>query len=205
MLCFRSISKILLCLVLCNILQSCIPVSTVGVGVIGVSAIQRPKIRDNVSDNKIYSLIKLELVQDFDKLYKKVDIQVLYGRVLITGNIASQEDMLNILDIVWSIDGVVEVINDLQINDTSNHFDTKQYLIDTYITAAIKTKLANATNIESLMYNIRTIDNVVYLFGVANNIKELENVENIATSTAGVTTVQNHVLIKADLNQQGRI
>ena len=197
----RYISKLILCLCLSSMLQSCVAIASLGVGVIGVSAIQRPQIQDNINDNKIYSLINLALVKQFNKLYKKLYIQVLYGRVLLIGNIASQEDMLDILDIVWGIDGVVEVINELNIKENSNYFDSKQYFKDTYITLSIRSKLVNASHIQSLMYNVTVIDNVVYLFGIARNLEELEEVSSIAANAKGITDVKNHILMKDDLNK----
>ena len=198
MCCSRYRSKIILYLCLFSILQSCVAISSVGVGVIGMRAIQRPRIQDNINDNKIYSLIKLALAKEFNKLYKKVDIQVLYGRVLIIGNVASQEDMIDILDIVWGVEGVIEVLNELNLKENSNYFNSQQYVKDTYITVSIRLKLINASQIPSLMYNVSTIDNVVYLFGVAQNIEELVEVSSIAASTRGVAEVKNHILIKED-------
>ena len=132
---------------------------------------------------------------NFKQLYTKIKIEVNAGRVLMTGGVDSNDDILKAVEIVWSVKGVKEVINELTMDKNSDRFDLVQYTKDGMITSQIKTKVFLDRSIKSINYTILTINDVVYILGTARSLEELEKVTNIASQVNGVVKVVSHARI----------
>ena len=117
------------------------------------------------------------------------------GRVLLTGTIDKEEDAVKAVEIAWNQKDVTEVINELKVDKNSRHFDLLQYTRDTIITSQIKSKTFVNRDIKFVNYTVITINDVVYLFGIARSEEELEKVANIASNVYGVQKVVSHVKI----------
>lgn len=149
-------------------------------------------IGETVDDTVISSKIEATFIKDgFRDLYTKIKTSVSQGRVLYTGKVASEEDMIKAVDIAWRQNGVKEVINYLKIDETSSKFNASQYAKDCFITARVKTGMLGKKNIKFSNYTVITSDNVVYIFGIARSESELEEVSSIASVVAGVEKVIN--------------
>jgi hypothetical protein len=82
-----------------------------------------------------------------------------------------------------------------KVDKNSRHFDLLQYTRDTMITSQIKSKTFVNREIKFVNYTVITINDVVYLFGIARSQEELEKVANIASNVYGVQKVVSHVKI----------
>jgi osmotically-inducible protein OsmY len=190
--------NILLLLIISSILSSCIPVVLGGATVGGamVAAKDRTGV-EVVDDIKILAGIKKAFIsKGFKGLYAKIDSQVMEGRVLYTGIVASDEDVITAIDIAWAQQGVTEVVNELQISENSNYFDAAEYARDSWITSRIKTKTMLERDIKFVNYTIITSKGVVFVFGVARSESELDKVLTIAAEVKGVQKVVNHTQLK---------
>lgn len=183
-------------------LQSCVPIATIGIGTTAVSAIQRPNFKDNFSDMRIFSIIKGKIGKKHKNLIHKVHVKVLYGTVILTGVVKSQESVLNILDIVWEVEGVQEVINGLQIIPNNHNDQIAQYFLDRYIELKIRMKLSINKNVKSLNYDIRSINNIVYLTGIADNLKEQDLIEKIIMEIHFIKDIKNYTILKEELKKK---
>ncbi|EOB10506.1 RlpA-like protein [Rickettsia prowazekii str. Cairo 3] len=145
---------------------------------------------ETLNDAKIATGIKADLVKNnFKDLGAKIKVEVSQGRVLLTGNIQKETDALKAVKIAWNQTGVQEVINELKVNKNNNHFDLVQYTKDSMITTQIKAKNLVRKDIKFANYTILTIDNIVYLFGIARSEEELEKLASIASKIKGVEKV----------------
>jgi len=154
-------------------------------------------IQETWSDAKIAAKIKASFVkQNFRELYTKIHVDVVEGRVLFTGTVDNEEDVLAAMTIAWDQPGVKQVINELKIDKNSSHFDITQYTKDMMITAQIKTRIFANRDIKFVNYTVITMKNIVYLFGMARSSDELERVANIASIVRGVEEVISHVRVK---------
>ena len=93
----------------------------------------------------------------------KIKIEVVQGRVLLTGTIDKEEDAVKAVEIAWNQKDVTEVINELKVDKNSRHFDLLQYTRDTMITSQIKSKTFVNRDIKFVNYTVITINDVVYL------------------------------------------
>lgn len=128
-------------------------------------------------------------------LFVHIGIDVLEGRVLLTGNAPTPEVMIDAVRLTWQVDGVTEVINEIQV---TNNNSIQDFAKDTFITAQIKSKLLLDKEIRSINYNVETVNGVVYLIGIAQNQTELDRVSQIASTTKNVRKVISHVRLKDD-------
>lgn len=162
-----------------------------------VSVAKDRSVGSTMDDIKISAGIKKDFIsQGFRDLYTKIDVEVADGRVLYTGSVATDEDIMKAIDIAWAQKGVVEVMNELQVDEKSNYFDAAQYTRDAWITSRIKTKSILERDIKFINYTILTTKNVVYIFGVARSQEELDKVANMASEVRGVERVVVRAQVK---------
>lgn len=179
------------------LLTNCMPVMFAGAAGSTIIAAKDQPFTETVDDVKISAKIKTAFIKnDFKELYTKIKVEVEQARVLLTGNINNEEEMLRAVGLVWEIAGVQEVINELVVNEKSATFDLGQYTKDSVITAQIKTQTFLNRDIKFVNYTIVTMKQVVYIFGSARSKEELEKVSIIASQVKGVTRVVCHAKIR---------
>lgn len=161
----------------------------------GVAAAQERSVGQAIDDATILTLINQELFEKSESLFLKVDVEVLEGRVLLTGNVKNPEDRIAVARIVWRTKGVREVLNELEIKDRSTLQD---YAKDLWITTQLQVKLLSDAKIYSINYSVDTLNGVVYLFGIAQDKKELIRATSHARNIKGVVKVVSHLVLKDD-------
>ncbi|NDB83557.1 MAG: BON domain-containing protein [Alphaproteobacteria bacterium] len=179
-------------------LQSCTPalVFTAASATTLASAKDR-SLGDTLDDNLIYGKIKKEFIaKGFKKLYFKIGVEVVQSRVLLTGEVESDDDIINALEIVWGVSGVKEVLNELKVSEESKKFDAAQYIKDSWISSRIKASIFFNRSIKFINYTIVVQKNIVYVFGIARNEEELAKVTQIASEVSGVEKVISHAHLK---------
>jgi osmotically-inducible protein OsmY len=180
-------------------LSSCIPAVFTAATASTFATAKDRSFGDTIDDSVIHTKLKKEfMVRGFKKLYYKITPEVVQGRVLLTGELESDEDVISAVDIAWSISGVKEVINELKISENSNKFDAAQYTKDTWISGRIKAALFFNRTIKFVNYTVITQKNVVYLFGIARTDEELNEVTKIASEIAGVERVVSYVHMREE-------
>ena len=193
--------RLLIFIVLSLVLTSCLPVIFTAATTTGIAASKDQSISETLNDSRISAGIKADLVKNnFRDLGTKIKVEVSQGRVLLTGNVQKEQDMLKAVEVSWNQKDVKEVINELKINSNSNHFDLVQYTKDCMITVQIKAKSLVRKDIKFANYTILTIDNVVYLFGIARSEEELKALASIASKIRGVKKIVCYAKIIDNFN-----
>ncbi|WP_341749533.1 BON domain-containing protein [Candidatus Tisiphia endosymbiont of Sialis lutaria] len=184
-------------IILSFILTGCFPAIFTATTSSTIAAAKDQSISETIDDIKISTKIKASFMKNnFRELYTKIKVEVEQGRVLITGTIDKKEEALKAVELVWDITGVSEVINELIIDKKSDHFDLVQYTKDAIITSQIKARTFIKRDIKWVNYTIVTVNNIVYIFGLARSEEELEMVTSIASQINGVERVICHVKMK---------
>jgi osmotically-inducible protein OsmY len=161
----------------------------------GVALAQERSVGQAMDDTTILATINHYLLKKSDSLFLKVDVEVVEGRVLLTGNVDNPEDRIAVARISWQARGVREVLNELEINNQSGPRD---YAKDVWITTQLKVKLLGDRQISAINYSVDTLNGVVYLFGIAQSQKELDRATGHARNIKGVVKVVSHVILKDD-------
>lgn len=161
----------------------------------GVIVADDRSVEDVLKDTTIWTNIKKELLEkEFIDLLNTVHVQVTEGRVFVSGEVEYPEQIKEVLDVVWSIDGVKAVSNDLRVaSENMSDADNKKYNEDILVSNKIKSKMLLDKGVTSNNYSIFVYQKEAYIFGVPSSQQELDKVYKMARSTKGVKAVKNRV------------
>ena len=162
----------------------------------GSAAAQERGLEGALSDTKIRAEINdLWLRRDFD-MYRKVDLNILEGRVMLTGVVKTDQARAEAVRLTWQAAGVKEVYNEIEVVPDGEGF--AGFSRDTWIQEKLNTKLLLDKEIQSINYVIDVVHGVVYVMGIAQSQEELDRVLAYARDISDVQRVVNHVLVKTD-------
>jgi osmotically-inducible protein OsmY len=177
-------------------LGGCAPLILTGVAATGIVAAQERTPGAAIDDSLITATIHKKLMeQDPNNLFGHVSVESNEGRVLLTGKVHESRYMIDAVRLTWQVDGVREVINEIQVGQGTTFRD---FARDSWITGRIKSRILFDKHVMSINYTIETVQGVVYLMGVAQNQEELDRVKGHASTIAGVQRVVSHVRIKGE-------
>lgn len=185
---------IIVVFILSFITNSCVPVAVVGSGAaVGSAAVQERSIGSQIDDTTIWTKIKAKLTAK-QKGYSSLSITVRQGRVLVTGEVDTAEDKVEVVKAIWSCKGVAEVDDEMVLKNESNG-SVKTFASDSWITTQVKSEFLVEKTISSVNYTVETVDGVVYLFGTARNQEELRRATEIAATVKNVKKVVSYVKV----------
>lgn len=191
----KQITMTALAALLCAGLGACVPVAIGAGATAGVAAAQEGGIRTAATDAAIRLQIHdLWLKHDLD-LYRRLDMTVKEGRVLITGKVATADARVDAIRLAWQADGVKQVINEIQVDNSSS---ITGFATDVWITTTLKSQLLVDQYVQSLNYTVDTVGGVVYLMGVAQDQRELNRVVNYARNINRVKNVVSYVRLRGE-------
>jgi len=85
----------------------------------------------------------------------------------------------------------------LTIGCKSNSQTTGHYIDDTGITTTVKTHLATDGPLKTMtQISVKTVENTVYLTGVASTLQDKNRAEEITRQVQGVHTVVNNITVQ---------
>ena len=141
--------------------------------------------------------IKLEISQKFlkspNKLFLNIDVTIIEGRVLLTGLVEEQETRIQAVRRVWEVEGVKEVINEIEVGEKATF---KEYANDLWINTQVKSLAAKTIGLRSFSYNFETIKGKVYVAGITSKPEQHEAVVEAIKTIKGVKEIINYVVIK---------
>ena len=147
-------------------------------------------IRESWDDTTIKLGIK-ESYFDLDAtLFTKIDVEVELGKVLLTGVVPFGDMRLEAVRLAWQQQGVVEVINEISI-DTGYGLD--DIARDKVISTQLFAKIISDRNIKKFKYDYEVQKQIIYLFGVSNDQKEIDRLIDHAKSIKGVLDIINYI------------
>ena len=146
-----------------------------------------------VDDATIKVNIAAKFIGSSDNLFINIDTSVLEGRVLLTGLVDNQEIRIDAVRRVWEVEGVNEVINEIEIG---NRETLKEYANDLWITTQAKALSLKAIGLRAMSYNFETINGKIYIAGITSKPEQLESVLNAIKNIKGAKEIINYVIIK---------
>tara|TARA_Y100000590_G_scaffold38133_1_gene40987 strand:+ start:84 stop:692 length:609 start_codon:yes stop_codon:yes gene_type:complete len=159
------------------------------------SSVKEKGIKEAISDGMIDAGINKEFLNHDVNMFINVEIEVVEGRVLLTGSVKNAKHRLDAIKLAWKVLGVREVINEIDVTDKGG---IKNYLIDVKIKTQIRYKVISDKNISSINYNFECVNGNLFIIGIAKNKNELKKVINHANEIKGVTKVTSHAILKND-------
>ena len=123
-------------------------------------------------------------------LFTRIDVEVELGKVLLTGVVPYGDMRLEAVRLAWKQDGVIEVLNEISI-DTGYGLD--DIAKDKFISTQLFTKILTDSNIRNFKYDFEVQKQIVYLFGVSSDQKEIDMVIEHAKEIKGVLDIINYI------------
>ena len=160
--------------------------------VVTVSKEER-SIGEFVDDAIIKAVIKNSYFDQNEDIFFNVDVEVSQGRVLLTGTVTNIDLRIEATRMAWGAKGVKTVINEIQV---SNSDSILNFADDLVISTKVIGKLMLDENVNSLNFNVETVNKVVYIIGIARLEKEKNQVIDLASQVYGVEQVVDYISIK---------
>ena len=179
---------------------SCIGTGSKGVFGTGVSIAFDPRsIGTQIDDSIMQKNLSTRLALKEKSYILSVSTKVLDGRIFLTGKINNPEEKLQITKLAWETKGVRSVKNDIKIKE---EFNFKQSAKDLLITSQLRTAIIFNKKIKATNYQIDTYKKKIYLYGIAIDADEKEEVLKEAREILDVENVIASVILVSDLRIQ---
>ena len=191
-----KIKKIIILISLVFI-TGCVGYSSTGVLGTGVSIALDPRsLGTQIDDSIMQQNLRARLITADKSYIVSVKTKILDGRIFLTGKVNSVEDKLKITKLAWEIKGARSVNNDLQIKEK---FDFKRSAKDLLITSQLRAAIIGNKKIKSVNYNIDTYKKIIYVYGIAQNKIERDEVTKEAKQILDVEDVITSIFLVDDL------
>ena len=186
------ISVILIILLLSN----CSPASRFGTGV-DITFDPRT-IGMQIDDTIMQKNLVARLSLSEKKYFLSIQVEVLDGRIFLSGKVNEPEEKIKITKLAWETKGVREVKNAITIKGNSNF---KQTAKDILITSQLRTALIFNKKTKSRNYTLETINKNIYIFGIAMDDDEKREVMLEAEKIYDVEKVIPSIYLVTELSR----
>tara|TARA_S200000501_G_scaffold73084_1_gene65043 strand:- start:175 stop:768 length:594 start_codon:yes stop_codon:yes gene_type:complete len=191
-----TIKKIFL-LFIFVIVSGCVGYSSTGVLGTGVSIALDPRsLGTQIDDSLMQQNLRARLISADKSYIISVKTKILDGRIFLTGKVNSVEDKLKITKLAWEIKGARSVNNDLQIKEK---FNFKRSSKDLLITSQLRAAMIGNKKIKSVNYNIDTYKKKIYVYGIAQNKVERDEITKEAKQILDVEDIITSIFLVDDL------
>ena len=179
------------------LLASCVGYSSTGVLGTGVSIALDPRsLGTQIDDSLMQQNLRAKLLSEDKSYIISVKTKILDGRIFLTGKVNAVEDKLKITKLAWEVKGARSVKNDLQIKEK---FDLKRSAKDLLMTSQLRAALISSKKIKAVNYNIDTHKKKIYIYGIAQNKTERDEVTKEAKQILDVEEVITSIFLVDDL------
>ena len=132
------------------------------------------------------------------KYFLYIQVEILDGRIFLTGKVDNPEEKIRITKLAWETKGVRSVKNALEIKGYSNF---KSSAKDILITSQLRTALIFNRSVKSGNYTLETINKIVYIFGIAIDDEEKREVIDEANKIYDVKEVIPTIYLVSELSR----
>ncbi len=132
------------------------------------------------------------------KYFLYIQVEILDGRIFLTGKVDNPEEKIRITKLAWETKGVRSVKNALEIKGYSNF---KSSAKDILITSQLRTALFFNKSVKSGNYTLETINKVIYIFGIAIDDEEKKKVIDEANKIYDVKEVIPTIYLVSELSR----
>jgi len=182
------------------LLSACVGSSTSGVFGTGVSIALDPRtLGTQIDDSIMQKNLQARLVLTEKKYFIKLSVKVLDGRIFLGGTVDEPEEKLIITKMAWETKGARSVKNNIKIKQKFSFINAAK---DILITSQLRTALIFNKNVKSANFNIDTINQKIYVFGIAHNENEKKEIIQEAKQIVDVKEVVVSILMVSDLSRQ---
>ena len=168
-----------------------------GVATVGLATVQERSMKDFAIDLKLELQLQKKLFEaNKDKLFATVDVIIIEQRIMLIGNVESQEVRDLATKISWEVSPKIKaVLNELTIGGKSTLLSEAK---DVRISLSLSGLLIGDVDISDINFSHSVSKQVIFLIGIAKNDDELNQVIHHARTVKGVRKVISHIILKND-------
>lgn len=173
-------------------LQGCtaLGVATTAGATAGIAVAQEGGARRAWNDGVIQARINELWLRHDATMFRKLDLTVNQGRVLITGVVQDPEHRVEAVRLAWKPPGVEQVINEIRVAESEGIMG---FARDNWAATRLRTAITLDRDVQSINYNIDVVQGIVYLMGVAQSKAELNRVIETARTIPDIKQVVSYV------------
>ena len=191
--------KIIIVLFFLTILSSCVGSSSGGVFGSGVSIALDPRtLGTQLDDSLMQKNLHARLALTEKKYLVNVSVKVLDGRIFLRGKVDKPEEKLKITKLAWETKGVRSVKNNITIKEKFSFKNTAQ---DVLITSQLRVALILNKNVQAANFNIDTINQKTYVFGIAHTKEEKKAIIEESKQISDMKVLITSILMASDLSR----
>jgi len=181
-------------------LSSCVGSSSSGVFGTGVSVALDPRtLGTQIDDSIMQKNLQARLTLTEKKYLVNLSVKVLDGRIFLGGKVNQPEEKLKITKMAWETKGTRSVKNNISIRQK---FSLKNVAKDILITSQLRAALILNKNVKSANFNIDTINQKTYIFGIAHNEDEKKEIIQESKQIVDLKELVTSILMISDLSRQ---
>ena len=191
--------KIVTTLFILLALSGCVGVSSQGVLGTGVNIFLDPRTLGTQIDDSIMQKSFLIRVSQIDKKYVlSVSSKVVDGHIYLTGTVDSVDEKILLTKIAWKTEGARSVKNNIKVKDK---FSLKNSAKDLLITSQLKVALLSNKQVSMANYQINTVNQIIFIFGIAKSESEKREVINEAKIIQDVKNIDASIFLVSELSK----
>ncbi len=188
--------KKLISLIVFIVLTSCTSVGKFGTGV-DITFDPRT-IGMQIDDTIMQKNLTARLALTDKKYFLSIQSEVIDGRIFLSGKVDEPEEKIKITKMAWETKGVRSVKNAISIRGNSNFKGTAK---DILITSQLRTALIFNKKTKARNYTLETINQNIYIFGIAMDEDEKKSVMDEANKIYDVKEVIPSIYLVTELSR----
>jgi len=182
------------------LLTGCVGSSSGGVFGSGVSIALDPRtLGTQIDDSIMQKNLQARLALNEKKYLVTISVKVLDGRIFLSGKANDPEEKLKITKLAWETKGARSVKNNISIKQK---FSMKNTAIDVLITSQLRAALILNKKVKAANFNIDTINQKTYIFGIAHTKDEKKEIIQEAKQIVDLKELVTSILLISDLSRQ---
>ena len=177
-------------------LFSCSSVSRFGTGV-DITFDPRT-IGMQIDDTIMQKNLSARLALKDKKYFLSIQSEVIDGRIFLSGKVDKPEEKIKITKMAWETKGVRSVKNAITIKGQSSFKSTAK---DVLITSQLRSALIFNKKTKARNYTLETINKNIYIFGIAMDKEEKDEVINEANQIYDVNEIFPSIYLASELSR----
>ena len=179
-----------------SFLFSCTSVSRFGTGV-DITFDPRT-IGMQIDDTIMQKNLSARLALKDKKYFLSIQSEVIDGRIFLSGKVDKPEEKIKITKMAWETKGVRSVKNAITIKGQSSFKSTAK---DILITSQLRSALIFNKKTKARNYTLETINKNIYIFGIAMDKEEKDEVINEANQIYDVKEIFPSIYLASELSR----
>ena len=151
-----------------------------------------------IDDTIMQKNLSTRLALTDKKYFLSIQSDVLDGRIFLSGKVDEPEEKIKITKMAWETKGVRSVKNAIEIKGQNNFKSTAK---DILITSQLRTALIFNKKTKARNFTLETVNQNIYIFGIAMDKEEKKEVINEANKIYDVKEVIPSIYLAEELSR----